>query len=350
MFLKHLFKLSGYYYQLGFRKKLSSSTQPKSMPSTLVNHLGWPQRLFRFAAIYHMLLGLELIIDPVALFTIAQLTPPEYLWLMRGLGANVLVFALAFAIAMRNPYRYWVVGLMSFLLKLGVTVYLTVEVAMGRLPWGTIVLLVINDILWLYPLGKFLRATFEQYEAEHFQIDYAQRSLDEALLAQYQDQQQRNLLDLTSGQPALVVFLRHFGCTFCRETMAQLAQDRAQIEADGTQLVIVHQSEPTSADRFFAKYGLEDVARISDPERTLYGHFELKEGSWEQVFGWKSWLRGIPAFFRGHLIGKLQGNGYQMPGGFLVQNATVLRAYRSSSAADRVDYCELTQPMPESVV
>jgi len=319
------------------------------MKSTLVNDLGWPQRLFRFAAIYHLLLGLELVIDPDALFTIAQLDPPEYLWLMRGLGANVLMFALAFAVAMRNPYRYWVVGLMSFLLKLGVTIYLTIEVAMGRLPWGTMAFLVINDILWLYPLGKFLRATFEQYEAEHFQIDHAHSQLDTNLLAQYQDQQQRPLLDLTSGQPTLVVFLRHFGCTFCRETMAQLAKNREEIEANGTQLVLVHQSEPEAADRFFAKYGLEDVARISDPERKLYAHFDLKEGTWEQVFGWKSWLRGIPAFFRGHLIGRLEGNGYQMPGTFLVQDATILRAYRHSSAADRVDYCELAQPTPEPV-
>jgi hypothetical protein len=319
------------------------------MKPTFVNDLGWPQRFFRFAAIYHALLGLELVIDPDALFTIAQLDNPGYLWLMRGLGANILMFALGFSIAMRNPYRYWAIGLMSFLLKIGVTIFLTVEVVTGRLPWGTLVFLVINDVLWIYPLGKFLRAVFKQYEAEHFQIDHTQSHLEEEILTQYQDQQGRTLLDLTSGQPTLVVFLRHFGCTFCRETMAQLAQDRADIEAQGTRLVLVHQSEPASADRFFAKYGMEDVVRISDPERKLYEHFDLKPGSWEQVFGWKSWLRGIPAFFRGHLIGGLEGDGYQMPGGFLVKDATVLRAYRHSSAADRVDYCELAEPIAEPV-
>lgn len=319
------------------------------MQATRVNELGWPQRFFRFAAIYHTLLGLELVIDPNALFTIAQLDTPEYLWLMRGLGANILMFALGFAVALRNPYRYWIVGLMSFLLKIGVTVFISIEIATGRLPLGTIAFLLINDLLWIVPLGRFLRATFQQYEAEHFQIDEQHSELDPELLAQYQDQQQRNLIDLSHGHPTLVVFLRHFGCTFCREAMAQLAEDRAEIEQSGTRLVVIHQSEPAAADRFFAKYGLEDVARISDPERKLYAHFDLKEGSWEQVFGWKSWLRGIPAFFRGHFIGRLQGNGYQMPGSFLVQDTTVLRAYRHSSAADRVDYCALAQPTAEPV-
>jgi peroxiredoxin len=315
------------------------------MTDISVNELGWPQRFFRFAAIYHALLGLELIIDPSALFTIAQLDLPSYLWLMRGLGANILMFALGFAIAMRNPYRYWVVGLMSFVLKVGVVVFLGIEIAQGRLPWGTLIFLAINDLLWIYPLGKLLRATFQQYEAELFRIDATEQALSPERLAQAKDQHARSLLDLSQEQPTLVVFLRHVGCTFCRETMAQLAQDRAKIEAQGTRLVLVHQSEPDAASRFAAKYGLEDLARISDPERQLYAHFDLKRGSWEQVFGWKSWLRGIPAFFRGHLIGGLEGDGYQMPGGFLIQNATVLQAYRHQSAADRVDYCALAQPV-----
>lgn len=312
--------------------------------------LAWSSRFFRFAAIYHLLLGLELIIDPGALFTIAQLPPPEYLWLMRGLGANVLMFAFAFAVAVRNPYRYWPIGLMSFLIKLGVTVALIIEIMMGHLPLGTLILLAINDIPWLFPLGKFLRQVFARYEIEHFQIDETEQALDEEVLTSLADQNGQTLLDHSHAQPTLVVFLRHFGCTFCREAMSQLSKDRMKIEQDGTQLVIVHQSTPESADRFFAKYNFEDVPRVSDPELVLYRHFDLQQGTWEQVFGWKSWLRGITAFFQGHFIGKLEGDGYQMPGGFLVRNGRILRAYRHESAADRVDYCELAQPTEELVI
>jgi peroxiredoxin len=313
----------------------------KNIP-THVNDLDWVARFLRFAAIYHLLLGLELIIDPGAIFQIAQLDAPQYLWLVRGLGANVLMFALGYAVAMRNPYRYWVAGLMGLILKLGITVAISIYVGLGELPLGTLIFVVINDVAWVIPLGRYLWSVFRQYESDFFQIDQTRSQVDEALLGQYQDQRGQSLLDITQHQPTLVVFLRHFGCTFCRETLAQLSADRAEIEAQGTRLLLVHQSEPEAAERFMSKYGLQDVSRISDPERQLYEAFALKQGTRNQVFGWKSWVKGFyAAIIQRHGIGLLQGDGYQMPGGFLLKGNTILQAYRHESAADRVDYCAL---------
>lgn len=308
-----------------------------------VNEIDWIARFLRLAAIYHLLLGLELIIDPKAIFVIAEMDLPTYAWLVRGLGANVLMFALGFAVAMRNPNRYWPVGLMAFVLKIGITIAISVEVAQGRLPLGTLFFVVLNDVLWIVPLGRYLWAVFRQYEVDLFEIDYHSQALDTSDWEQYQDQQGHSLPELTQQGETLMVFLRHFGCTFCRETMAQLARDRQDIEADGTRIVVVHQSEEAKAQKFFAKYGLEDLSRISDPERKLYEVFDLEVGTRTQVFGWKSWLKGFYAgIIQRHGIGALDGDGYQMPGAFLLREQTLVRAYRHVSPADWVDYCALS--------
>ena len=80
---------------------------------------------------------------------------------------------------------------------------------------------------------------------------------------------------LAAQSPALVVFLRSFGCTFCREAMADVAAARDDIRAAGAQVAFVHGGSAAEADRWFAKYGLADVTRISDPALAHYRAFGL---------------------------------------------------------------------------
>jgi len=151
----------------------------------------------------------------------------------------------------------------------------------------------------------------------------------------------QTLLELCRRQPQLVVFLRHSGCTFCREALADLAEKRSRIEDEGIGIVLVHMSSIGDARALFEQHGLHDLPQISDPQQTLYRAFELKRGNLLQLFGPKNWWRGIAATLRGHHPGKLAGDGFQMPGVFLVHNGAVQRAFRHQTAADRPDYTEL---------
>jgi len=160
----------------------------------------------------------------------------------------------------------------------------------------------------------------------------------------------QSLLELSQQSPVLVVFLRHLGCTFCREAVADIAKHREQIEADGTRICFVYMpdldksgNEKTEvAERFFAKYGAGDLPRIADPEQHLYKAFKLRRGSIRELFGLKVWWRGfIATVFGLHMVGKLVGDGFQMPGVFLLKDGTIQRAFRHTTAADRPDYCEL---------
>jgi hypothetical protein len=60
------------------------------------------------------------------------------------------------------------------------------------------------------------------------------------------------------------------------------------------------------------------------------------------MFGWAVWRRAARALVAdGHGVGMLAGDGFQMPGAFLVLNGKIVREYRHDTAASRPDYCKL---------
>ena len=154
----------------------------------------------------------------------------------------------------------------------------------------------------------------------------------------------RSLRALTDERPQLVVFLRHFGCTFCRETLADLVDRRHDIQAHGLGLVLIHMASEEEAAPFMEHYGLDDVPRISDPTQQLYRAARLNRGSLMQLFGPKVWVRGLfGGRLREHGLGRFLGDGFQMPGAFVIHHGEVLYAFRHRSAADRPDYLELAR-------
>lgn len=153
--------------------------------------------------------------------------------------------------------------------------------------------------------------------------------------------QGENLEDLSRQNPVLVVFLRHGGCPFCRETLAKLQQDRSDIEEVGTQIVLVHLMSDEEAARLFAQYKLDDVPRISDPAQELYRAFGLKAGSVAQVMGPRIWWAGFKATILGrHLPGKPAGNIFQLPGTFLLDNGEIVRRFVAEDSSQSPDFCE----------
>ena len=160
----------------------------------------------------------------------------------------------------------------------------------------------------------------------------------------------QTLAQLSDGQRVLVVFLRHSGCTFCREALDDLAKVRSPIEASGTKIALVHMSPEADIRPFVEKYHVADLPRYSDPQRQLYTEFDLPPARLTQLLGFKVWWRGLlAAFHAGHGFGFSQESMSQMPGTFLIENGQVLRAFRHQSPADRPDYAELACPVPPSL-
>ena len=91
----------------------------------------------------------------------------------------------------------------------------------------------------------------------------------------FQTESAADLLDLTQESPVLLIFLRHFGCSFCRETLDRVSQIRSTLKSRGVRPVFVHLGTPERAKPYFEYYQLGDVERISNPDATLYGILHL---------------------------------------------------------------------------
>ncbi|GAB4514836.1 MAG: hypothetical protein Tsb0013_19250 [Phycisphaerales bacterium] len=145
--------------------------------------------------------------------------------------------------------------------------------------------------------------------------------------------------DLSDRGPVLLVMLRHAGCPFCREAAADVQKQRAAIEGAGVTVVLVHQGDEPAGERFFSKYGLADLHRVGDPDRSFYRAMDLTRGNLWQIGGPKVWVRSMLAALRGHIPGTgAPGDAWQMPGTFLVKDRAVVMAYRHRSQADRPSY------------
>lgn len=152
------------------------------------------------------------------------------------------------------------------------------------------------------------------------------------------------LAALSFQQPILLVFLRHFGCTFCREAMAELSKKRESFAEQGTKLVLVHMADSKTAERYFNRYNLKGVEHISDPDCKFYSGFGLAKGNFNQLFGLQSWMRGFNAgIVQGHGIGAQLGDGFQMPGVFVIRDGLVKERFIHKLSSDKPDYEKLVK-------
>ena len=277
---------------------------------------------------------------PGAIFSWLDMPPPNYPQFWQCIGMIVGVYGIGYAIAAFDPVRHWPIVLVGFLGKVMGPLGMVQALWTGQLPWGFALNCVTNDLIWWVPFALILKHAWVQYQNEGNDADLPAESF---LLAEAQTTNGMSLAELSQQQPVLLVFLRHSGCTFCREALADLSAARAKIEKSGTKLAIVHMGTAESFSAFTASYGLSDVPAVSDPQRRLYRGLGLRRGKLAQLLGFSVWWRGTKSFFAGHYPGALEGDGTQMPGVFLLQNGRVVRRFIHDNAAQRPDYAALSQ-------
>jgi len=166
----------------------------------------------------------------------------------------------------------------------------------------------------------------------------------EAALALVRMESGTSLLELAEASPVLLVFLRHFGCSFCRKAISDVAELAGELKRRGIRPVFVHLGPPELAKVYFEYYGLSDVERVNDPEAAVYQlpMFALeRKNPFLQALNpavWAGWLKG--AIFK-HGIGKIEGDGHQMPGIFFLRGAKIVRGFKYRTIADEPDYLKL---------
>lgn len=143
------------------------------------------------------------------------------------------------------------------------------------------------------------------------------------------------LIKASEQQPLVLVFLRHFGCTFTRQLLRGLEQLKQDADAHGARLVLVHMLKQGEESRYLGAG--QEVASIADPQCELYRAFGLGNGGALELFGPRVWWLGLRALFQGCGAGRLAGNGLQMPGAFIFHRGEIIASQRARTAADLPD-------------
>lgn len=133
----------------------------------------------------------------------------------------------------------------------------------------------------------------------------------------------------------LFILVRHRGCTFCRESLTNLAKHLLKIQEKGLSPVIVHMGDEISSELMMKEFGLEGVSIIADPDRALYKFFGARRGSFQEVLGPDVLKKGVMsgALFK-YGIGKIEGDSFQLGGVYLIKNQQIHLLHRPKNAAD----------------
>lgn len=253
--------------------------------------------------------------------------------LVRVIGMFYLVFGCSYFLAARDPIRHWRIVLLCVMKIL-------IVLAAGFYAWWNkllasplILFLMIDDLLWLLP---FLMILWASVQANLGRPPLYQQALALSKAAdQFRLSTGETLEDAAEKQLVVLVFLRHFGCTFTRQLLRGLEMIEQQAGEHDARLVLVHMLQSGKETAYLGDQS--GVARIADPYCELYRSFGLgKAGFWE-LFGPRVWLRGIIALFRGCGVGHLAGDGLQMPGVFLYHQGRIIASQPARSAADIPD-------------
>jgi hypothetical protein len=282
------------------------------------------------SGIYHLAFALWANLWPHLWFQWMGLEQPNHPMLWRGVGLLAGVLGVGLLIASRDPIRNWLIVLVGFVKSLIAIIAFTLAIAQGTLPLSAFWLLLVDGIVWFFPLARILWASLQA----HAGIPPTRRaplSIDEAS-TQYSLTTGDTLADASRDQMLVLVFLRHFGCTFTRQILRSLEDMQAEARGRGATLVLVHMMQSGQETQYLGDHS--DVPRIADPRCELYRAFGLGKGGFLELFGPRVWWRGAIALFRGCGVGHLAGDGLQMPGAFVFLDGKVLSTQRAHSAAE----------------
>ena len=152
----------------------------------------------------------------------------------------------------------------------------------------------------------------------------------------------KSLRELSTDNKLLVMLVRHQGCTFCREALADMRDVRDALKDRGYDMCVVHMSTVEQGRAMLDQHGLAGVHHFSDSDCVIYRAFDLQRGSFWQLLAPLILWRGLNvAIFRRLGFGPIVGDAFQMGGAFVLDRGEIVEQYRTTLASDRSDLCEL---------
>ncbi len=146
--------------------------------------------------------------------------------------------------------------------------------------------------------------------------------------------------DMWAEKPVVLAFIRHFGCLFCREQVADLRGELKQIRERGAELVVVGNGRPEHARDFKDRQKIT-CPLLTDPALEAYRAAGLRRGLISSL-GPRSMLHGLRALTGGNVQTTVKGDPWQQGGVFVITPAgKVLFTQRSKEAGDHADPADI---------
>ncbi len=304
----------------------------------------WFKAVLYVAGVYHIFWGLSVVFFPCFWFDLGSMSHPNYIHIWQLIGWYETIFGVGFLMIAANPLRHWRLLLLSFIAKISVVIGFVYFYSICEEPFVVFNMILTNHLFWLIPFAIILyNAYHHQYILDNEMI-HLNKSEVVDLLGLYETDKGECVQSIINSQPALLVFLRHFGCTFCKETLSHIKKYQKEIEANGTKIILVHMHSKNVALEELKKYQFNTVDSISDPESILYKAFDLKRGTLFQLFGLKVLVRGIYLWLRkGIQFTNIEdADIFQMPGIFLMHKGKIIKQYIHHTVADVPPYVALS--------
>jgi peroxiredoxin len=304
----------------------------------------WMRLTLVLAGFYNMLWGALVILFPYTLFEWCGMEAPNYPELWQCIGMIVGVYGVGYWAAASNPYKHWAIVLVGLLGKFLGPLGFAKALIEARFPLSFGANILTNDLIWWIPFTLILQQAYAHWrklDEDDTLIYHGQHAIT---FRHLKSQDGETVVELSQDAPLMLVFLRHIGCTFCRSMLHDLKDNLAYLESEGFTVALVHMSdENAETHAFFEHFGLEELPRFSDKERVLYKSVGLRRGNLNQLFGWESFAKGIPAILDGHGIGSLEGDGFQLSGVVVLHKGIILKVDVHVNASDSTDFIEITK-------
>ncbi len=153
---------------------------------------------------------------------------------------------------------------------------------------------------------------------------------------------------LWADRPAALVFVRHFGCVFCRQQMAEIGPLRSRVESIGGELAIIGHGSVAEA-RAFRDEQPTAIPVFTDPARKSYCALGMRRGPLS-VFTPRVLTRSITAWRQGFRQSRVAGDPFQQ-GGVVVIAPTGKEHYRfiSRDAGDHAPVADIFAAVERAV-
>ena len=298
----------------------------------------WVDITLRFAGIVNVVWGLIFALFTNPLFRWAQLPEPTFLFPWQLIGIAAIIFGLGYYIASFDINKNALVVIIGFAIKVTGTIAVWKSVVTQDFSLSLALYFSAKDLLWLVPFALVIYHIFKKWQTPEKERINPTEPFAETL-TRFRTNRGHDLASLSNEQPMLLIFLPHDASPLFLSCIEDIRQQRQDIGQKGAHLVFVRPNRSERMLSLLHKAGLAEEEYVYDADYTMYNTFNIKRATLGQIFGLQSWRQGWANNGLAHAnLTELVGDGFRMPGIFLVYRGELCKSYHYDRNTDHPNY------------